>query len=469
MRKTKNICTIGPASERVETLVAMIQHGMDCARLNFSHGSHEAHRQRIASIREASRIAGRNVAILLDTKGPEIRFRSFPGGGVQVDEGGEFTIECAGRASDGCPHGEITFPALCQYVAPGNLLLVDDGKIELRVREVADGVIRCAVTVGGTIYDNKGINVPNVAIPMAYISEADRADIRFAVENEVDFIALSFVRSRDDVLAVRALLAELGAHPIRLIAKIENTQGLENFDEILSEADGIMIARGDMGVELPFQNVPQIQKDLIRRCCRAGKQVITATQMLESMISSARPTRAEVSDVANAVYDGTGAVMLSGESAMGEYPVESTAALSAITEETERHIDFYHDFVCDLSRRDDPNVPLAYGAYYTALHIGAAAIVVSTHSGRTGRLVSALRPSCRIIACTDDAMSERQMQLSWGVETVLVPHYLSSPELIEGCIAACRRAPGMKAGDRVILIGSQAMTSDYDFIQIVTL
>ena len=469
MRKTKNICTIGPATTDVAVLVDMIDHGMDCARLNFSHGSHEEHKMRMDNIRRASQITRRSIPILLDTKGPEIRFGTFPGGGIELLEGEAFAICCDGGEADEHKYGHVTFAELWQYVSRGSTLLVDDGKLELKVKEVRGETIWCTVVTGGYLRDHKGINIPNVPIPMAYLSQADRDDLRFGVEQDVDFIAMSFVRSRADVLAVRDYLKELSAGPIRLIAKIENNEGLADFDGILEEADGIMVARGDMGVELPFQCVPQIQKDLIHRCFKAGKLVITATQMLESMISSARPTRAEVSDVANAVYDGTGVVMLSGESAMGSYPVEAVSALSAISEESERHIDYYRDFLCDLSQYDDVNVPLAYGAYYTALHIGAAAIVVTTHSGRTARLVSAMRPNCRIIACTDEEKTERQMQLSWGVEPVLVPHYESAKELSDGCIAACRRTAGLGSGDRVILIGSQAMTAEYDFIQIITL
>lgn len=384
MRKTKIVCTIGPASRDEGTLRRMLQAGMNVARVNFSHGTHEEHRKTIETFRKVRDELGLPAAVLLDTKGPEIRIGNFENGKEQLADGQQFTITTE-AVSGTSERVSVTYRDLPKEVQPGNLVLINDGKIVIRVNETTETEVRGTVIHGGEISNHKGINLPNVNLNMQYLSRQDREDILFGIENDVDFIAASFVRSAEDVRAVRKLLDDNGGESIRVIAKIESTQGIENFEEILQLSDGIMVARGDMGVEVAFEKLPGIQKRFIRRCVQSGKTVITATQMLESMITSPIPTRAEITDVANAVFDGTTAVMLSGETAAGKYPAESVAVMAKIAEQAEEDQPTVpgRDQVWHEMNADDVTNAVGHAACTLAKDIKAGAIMAITKTGYT--------------------------------------------------------------------------------------
>jgi len=451
MRKTKIICTIGPASEKPEILEKLIMGGMNVARLNFSHGDHEEHGNRMRLIRELCPKCNKSVAILLDTKGPEIRLKTFREGKVALTAGNTFTL-CHDDVDGDETKVAITCEELFQDVQEGSKILLDDGLIELSVLKIDGKDIVCRIVNGGMISDHKGVNVPNIHVSLPFLNDKDRSDILFGIKMDVDFIAASFVRCADDVLQIRTLLDENGGKEVEIISKIENAEGIRNIDEIIQVSDGIMIARGDMGVEVPYEDVPSIQKMIIKKVYEAGKRVITATQMLDSMQNNPRPTRAEATDVANAIYDGTSAIMLSGETAAGHYPIESLAAMVKIAEKTETDIDYRKRFFLH-ERRANPNITdaISHATCTTALDLNASAIVTVTLTGQSARVISRYRPFCDIIACTVNEKVFRKLNLSWGVLPVMVEQKEDVMELFDYIIDACKKRELIKEKDVVVI------------------
>ncbi len=453
MRKTKIVCTIGPATNDEAMLRELMLAGMDVARINFSHGTHEAAKEMVEKIKKVRAELDLPVAVLLDTKGPEIRLKKFKDGKVTLKEGQTFTL-CTNDVEGDDRMVSITYENLPKDVSVGTRILIDDGLIELHVTSVKNDKIVCVVENGGTISDNKGINVPNVGLSMPYMSEKDKGDILFGIEQDFDFIAASFCRTAEDALEIKQLLERNGGRDINLIAKIENAQGVNNIDDILNVADGIMVARGDMGVEIDMQDLPVIQKDLIKKTYRAGKRVITATQMLDSMIRNPRPTRAEVSDVANAIYDGTSAIMLSGETAMGKYPVEAVKTMASIAERTENDIDYVSRLKhMDFTSGFDVTNAISHATCTTAHDLGAAAIIALTYSGGTARQISRFRPNCPIIAPTLSEKARRQLNLSWGVIPVLSQVAANSDDLFDSAVDDAEKMNLVKNGDLVVITG----------------
>ena len=452
LKKTKIVCTIGPASRDADTMREMLEAGMNVARLNFSHGTHEEHRKTIETFRRVRDEQDRPAAILLDTKGPEIRLGDFENGSEILEEGDEFTL-----TSEECPGTKervsTTYKALPSQVSLGTSILIDDGRVRLRVAGTTEDEVRCVVVNGGKVSNRKGVNIPNQSLDLEYISEADRQDILFGIEMDVDYVAASFVRSGADVKVLRSLLNENGGDRIKIISKIENTEGIENFKEILALSDGIMIARGDMGVEVDFEKLPGIQKKFIKECCKAGKTVITATQMLESMTHSPAPTRAEITDVANAVFDGTSAVMLSGESAAGDYPVETVKAMAKIVsqaEEDAEEVNQYKFLEVETNDRDVSNA-MGHAACTTAHDIKASAIVAITTSGYTAEMMAKYKPVEPIIAATPDSKTYHQQALTRGVYPVLTQRSSNWNDLMEKAIEGAERMKFVKKGDCIVL------------------
>lgn len=452
LKKTKIVCTIGPASRDADTMREMLEAGMNVARLNFSHGTHEEHRKTIETFRRVRDEQDRPAAILLDTKGPEIRLGDFENGSEILEEGDEFTL-----TSEECPGTKervsTTYKALPSQVSLGTSILIDDGRVRLRVAGTTEDEVRCIVVNGGKVSNRKGVNIPNQSLDLEYISEADRQDILFGIEMDVDYVAASFVRSEADVKVLRSLLNENGGDRIKIISKIENTEGIENFKEILALSDGIMIARGDMGVEVDFEKLPGIQKKFIKECCKAGKTVITATQMLESMTHSPAPTRAEITDVANAVFDGTSAVMLSGESAAGDYPVETVKAMAKIVsqaEEDAEEVNQYKFLEVETNDRDVSNA-MGHAACTTAHDIKASAIVAITTSGYTAEMMAKYKPVEPIIAATPDSKTYHQQALTRGVYPVLTQRSSNWNDLMEKAIEGAERMKFVKKGDCIVL------------------
>ena len=452
LKKTKIVCTIGPASRDADTMREMLEAGMNVARLNFSHGTHEEHRKTIETFRRVRDEQDRPAAILLDTKGPEIRLGDFENGSEILEEGDEFTL-----TSEECPGTKervsTTYKALPSQVSLGTSILIDDGRVRLRVAGTTEDEVRCIVVNGGKVSNRKGVNIPNQSLDLEYISEADRQDILFGIEMDVDYVAASFVRSGEDVKVLRSLLNENGGDRIKIISKIENTEGIENFKEILALSDGIMIARGDMGVEVDFEKLPGIQKKFIKECCKAGKTVITATQMLESMTHSPAPTRAEITDVANAVFDGTSAVMLSGESAAGDYPVETVKAMAKIVsqaEEDAEEVNQYKFLEVETNDRDVSNA-MGHAACTTAHDIKASAIVAITTSGYTAEMMAKYKPVEPIIAATPDSKTYHQQALTRGVYPVLTQRSSNWNDLMEKAIEGAERMKFVKKGDCIVL------------------
>ena len=452
LKKTKIVCTIGPASRDADTMREMLEAGMNVARLNFSHGTHEEHRKTIETFRRVRDEQDRPAAILLDTKGPEIRLGDFENGSEILEEGDEFTL-----TSEECPGTKervsTTYKALPSQVSLGTSILIDDGRVRLRVAGTTEDEVRCIVVNGGKVSNRKGVNIPNQSLDLEYISEADRQDILFGIEMDVDYVAASFVRSGADVKVLRSLLNENGGDRIKIISKIENTEGIENFKEILALSDGIMIARGDMGVEVDFEKLPGIQKKFIKECCKAGKTVITATQMLESMTHSPAPTRAEITDVANVVFDGTSAVMLSGESAAGDYPVETVKAMAKIVsqaEEDAEEVNQYKFLEVETNDRDVSNA-MGHAACTTAHDIKASAIVAITTSGYTAEMMAKYKPVEPIIAATPDSKTYHQQALTRGVYPVLTQRSSNWNDLMEKAIEGAERMKFVKKGDCIVL------------------
>lgn len=454
MRKTKIVCTLGPASCTAETIRELLGVGMNVARLNFSHGTHESHAEVIALFREVRDEMGLAAAVLLDTKGPEIRIGCFEGGRVQLQEGQEFTFttrEILGSAEQ----VSISYRELPGQVSEGMRLLLDDGKVSLRVLRANETDIHCVVETGGPLRDRKSINIPGSRLSMPYLSEADKADLLFGIAHKVDFVAASFVRRRDDVIALRKFLDYNAGHDIKIISKIENLEGIENFDEILGCSDGIMVARGDMGVEVAYERLPGLQKKFITACYRSGKMVITATQMLESMVSHPNPTRAEITDVANAVFDGTSAVMLSAESAMGQYPVRAVEVMSRIARQAEKDAfaqDAYKGIRYDIDAEDTTNA-ICDAACTTARDIKAAAIIAVTKSGQTAKRMSKFRPQVPIAAATPVEKTFHQLSLSWGVYPVKAIMQSSTDDLFMHAIDCAKQIDLVDDGDVVVITG----------------
>lgn len=450
MRKTKIVCTLGPSTEKEGVLKEMILAGMNVARFNFSHGSYDEHKARLDQVKALRKELGMPVAALLDTKGPEIRLRKFKDGKVQLKKGQTFTLTTEEIDGDETICA-ISHQNLHKDVKPGDSILLDDGLIGLTVDQIEGSNIVCTVNNNGAVSNNKGVNVPGAKLSMPYMSEKDRSDIEFGVDQDFDFIAASFVRRADDILEIRRVLESKGCDSIKIIAKIENQEGVDNIEEILNVADGVMVARGDMGVEIDFTEIPIIQKDLINRCYTLGKTVITATQMLDSMMVNPRPTRAEITDVANAIYDGTSAIMLSGETAAGAWPVEAVRTMAAIAERTERDINYTKQFV--ERPYENVHIPsaIAHAACTTALDIKAEALVTVTKSGETARLLSKYRPGTPIFACVMDEKIYRQLGVCWGVTPLMMGYAENTDLMVSMAIDTVKSAGHLSDGNTAVV------------------
>ena len=452
MLKTKIVCTLGPSSNSSEMIEKMVGAGMNVARLNFSHGTHEEHKKVIERIKEVRDRLCVPLAIMLDTKGPEIRLGKFEGGCVKIETGDEFTLTTEGIVGNS-EIGSVSYKDLPSQVRAGDRILIDDGAIELKVRECTASEVRCAVISGGTVKNGKGVNVPNVHLDMPHLSEKDKSDLIFGIENDVDFVAASFVRTPEDVIGMRKFIDYNGGHEIKIISKIENNEGIDNFDEILKYSDGIMVARGDMGVEVDFERLPGLQKRFIRKCYSAGKMVITATQMLESMIEHPTPTRAEISDVANAVFDGTSAVMLSGETAVGKYPLRAVRAMAKIAEQAEDdafEADIYKRMSYDIDYSDVTNA-LCDAACTTASDIKAKVIITLTTTGKSARRMSKFRPVQPVVAATPRKKTFNQLSLSWGVYPILALTQDSLDKLFRHAIDCAKALDFVSPGDLAVI------------------
>lgn len=452
MKKTKIVCTIGPASESKDVFRQLVINGLDVARLNFSHGDHEEHGQRINTIKEVRWELNRPIAILLDTKGAEIRTGKFKDGEIELVEGQNFIITTRDVLGDNTI-SNVSYDGLPEDVGVGDTILIDDGLVGLKVKKIVnDTDIECIVENGGAVSNHKGVNVPNVKLNLPAVTEKDKSDIKFGIEKDVDFIAASFIRKASDVLAIREILENSDVHHIQIISKIENQEGLDNIDEIIRVSDGIMIARGDLGVEIPTEEIPLAQKEIIKKCNRAGKPVITATQMLDSMMRNPRPTRAEVTDVANAIFDGTDAIMLSGETAIGKYPVGAVKIMSDIAKRTESAID-YEELLGAKAVEKETLVTdaISYATCRIAADLGASAILTATSTGFTARMVSKFRPAVTIIAAVTDEHVRRRLSLSWGVYTVLTKRFHSTDDVIVASVNRALEAELINNGDLIVI------------------
>lgn len=451
MRKTKIVCTLGPAVDGPDAIRQLILEGMDVARLNFSHGSHPEHKARADSLKRAREETGKHVPLLMDMKGPEIRIGNFRNGTQTLTSGQLFTLTPKAVDGDGATV-TITYKSLHKDVFPGAHVSIDDGQIDMVVEEIRCEDIVCRVLNGGQVSDHKGVNVPGVKINVPIMEQSDINDIAFAVENDFDFIAVSFVRDADDIRQVREALHQKGGEGIRLIAKIETAQGVDNIESIIAASDGIMVARGDLGVELPIERVPIVQKELIQKCYESGKPVITATQMLDSMIRNPRPTRAEANDVANAIFEGTSAIMLSGETAAGRFPFESLKMMVKIAEAAEESMDYKALF---KSRHADISFDVAnaisHATCTAAMNLNAAAIVTVTITGTTAQKISRFRPFCPIIAATTSKKVMRQLWLSWGILPCLSKEACSAENLLEIGVETALNSHFIQAGDLVVI------------------
>lgn len=453
MRKTKIVCTIGPASETVEKLTQLIETGMNVARLNFSHGDHEEHGQRIKNIREAASKTGKTVAILLDTKGPEIRTNNMVDGAIELVAGNDIIVSM-NEVEGTTEKFSVTYPGLLEDVHVGSRILLDDGLIGLEVTKIdkENQDIHTKILNSGTLKNKKGVNVPGVSVNLPGITEKDAKDILFGIEQGLDFIAASFVRRASDVLEIRQLLEENNASHIQIIPKIENQEGVDNIDEILEVSDGLMVARGDLGVEIPAEEVPLVQKMLIKKCNAQGKPVITATQMLDSMQRNPRPTRAEASDVANAIFDGTDAIMLSGETAAGTYPVEAVQTMHNIASRAEQALD-HKEILSARSKENEHNITDAIGqsVAYTALNLEVNAIITPTESGHTARMISKYRPKAPIVAVTANESTKRRLSLVWGVYPEMGKEARTTDEMLEVAVEESVNSGLVKHGDLVVI------------------
>ncbi|MDO4616457.1 MAG: pyruvate kinase [Lachnospiraceae bacterium] len=459
MKRTKIVCTMGPNTDNSKLLESLVDAGMDVARFNFSHGSYEEHKGRMDELKRIRQEKKIPVALLLDTKGPEIRTGVLEGGQkIHLNEGDEITLttaECTGNKD----RISISYQDLPKDVAVGGTILIDDGLIGLEILHITDTDITCKIVNGGDLGERKGVNVPNVKINLPALTEKDIADIRFGIEQEIDYIAVSFVRKGDDVRKVRAVLEQYGGQNVNIISKIENAEGVDNIDEIIELSDGIMVARGDLGVEIPAYEVPYVQKEIIAKCNQKSKPVITATQMLDSMIRNPRPTRAEVGDVANAVYDGTDAVMLSGETAMGKYPLEAVNMMAQIVMEAEKHLD-HEAFRSDEKRKHRVSTAVGIAAVNLADNMNAACICTPTMSGKTTVTISNLRPSIPILAVTPDEAVKRKLQLYWGVYSVTGYMEDSTENIISHALYMITREKLVQSGDMVVFTAGDPKTNE---------
>lgn len=470
MRKTKIICTIGPASDKQETLEQMCLAGMNVARLNFSHGTHPEHLDKIQKIKAVREKLGLPIAILLDTKGPEYRIRTFRGGSITLHDGDAFTFTTEQIEGDET-RVAVSYENLHNEMQPGERILVNNGLLIFEVVSVEGKNIHCKTIAGGVMSDRKSMSFPDKVLHSVYLSEQDKADLLFGIEQDVDFVACSFVSQAQDLKDVRAFLNANGGSEISLIAKIENRAGIDNIEEICNECDGIMIGRGDMGVEIPFEQLPGIQKQLITKCRLLGKRVITATEMLESMIEKPRPTRAEISDVANAVYDGSSAVMLSGETAAGKYPVETITAMAKICEEAENGIDYASRFRRTAFQIKNTVDAISHATCGMAIDIGAKAIVACSLSGGTARMISRFRPPVNIIGLTVSEKTYRQLALSWGVIPAMCEVFQSVDVLFYTGAKVAASALGLQKGDRIVITGglTNGISGNTNLIKVETI
>ena len=451
MRKTKIVCTLGPSTDQPGILRQLLENGMNVARFNFSHGDYAEHKGRLDQLRALSKELDVSIPAMLDTKGPEIRLGEFENGKEQLTAGQKFIL--TSRTVKGTKEiSSITYKDLPHDVSVGGRIMLDDGLISLRIESITDTDIVCTVENDGVIKTKKGVNVPGVHLSMPYMSQRDRDDILFGIEQGYDLISASFTRSAQDIMDIRHLLDEHNAN-IRIIAKIENQEGIDNIDEILSVADGIMVARGDMGVEIPFEKIPAIQKMIIEKVYKAGKIVVTATQMLESMIENPRPTRAEITDIANAIYDGTSAIMLSGESAVGKHPVEAVQAMTRIAQTTEADIDYKKrfDHFYQKTENRDITAAISHATVTTAHDLNAAAIVTVTKSGTTARMISKFRPYTQIVGATTSDKVYRQLVLSWGVFPVKCDEKKNTDALFDHAVEVSKKANVLKRGDIAVI------------------
>lgn len=451
MRRTKIICTIGPASESEEMLTQLIDAGMNVARLNFSHGNHEEHKKRIDTIKKVRQQLQKPVAIMLDTKGPEVRLGTFKDGKADINAGDRFTLTTQEIVGDNT-RCSITYKELPKEVKPGTRILIADGLIELKVIDSTDTDVICEVVNGGGLSDRKNVNIPGATSKLPAITEKDVSDLIFGIENEIDIIAASFIRKATDVIQIRKILEQNNGGYISIISKIENQEGVDNADEILKVSDGLMVARGDLGVELPAEEIPLTQKMLIKKANEAGKPVITATQMLDSMIRNPRPTRAEVTDIANSILDGTDAIMLSGETAAGKYPLEAVKTMATIAERTEQDLD-YKRYLSNMDYKGEITVAnaISHASCTSAYELGAAAIITPTQSGSTARMVSKFRPKAPVIAATFDDRVRRKLSLSFGVFSVLIKPTDSTDDLIDQSVNQAIANEYINSGDLVVI------------------
>ncbi len=452
MRKTKIICTIGPASSSEETLTAMCRAGMNIARINFSHGTHPEHLAKIEAVRRVADRLRVPIAIMLDTKGPEYRIKTFENGRVKLREGETFTL-CVDDVPGDEHRVSVNYAGLAEDLEPGDRVLLSNGLLALDVTEIAGGEIRCRVVVGGELSDRKSMSFPGKVLNQVYLSENDKQDLLFGIEHGVDYVACSFVSRKQDLIDVRQFLDANGGEYISLIAKLENQSGIDNVEEICEACEGIMIGRGDMGVEIPYEQLPAVQKKLITKCRLIGKRVITATEMLESMINNVRPTRAEISDVANAVYDGTSAVMLSGETAAGRHPVESVAVMAKIAEATENEIDYARRFYEAEFQTHSTVDAISHAVCAMAIDVGAKAIVACSLSGSTVRMISRFRAPVDILGVTTSEHTMRKLALSWGVVPAMSVEYTSTDVLFYVATQLAREKLGLKEGDKIVITG----------------
>ncbi len=451
MKKTKMICTVGPASETEEIIAKFMEAGMNASRHNFSHGDHEEHRSRIELVRNTAKKLGKEIAIILDTKGPEIRTGKFEPNKVELQKGSEFTVYTGEEVIGDTTKCSVTYAGLAQDVVPGNTILIDDGLVGLTVKSVDGNKIVCEVQNTGLVGTHKGVNVPGVSIKLPALTAKDEADLKFGCEVGVTMIAASFIRKAEDVLAIRKVLKENGGEHILICSKIENQEGVDNIDSILEASDAIMVARGDLGVEIPVENVPKVQKMIIKKCNEAGKPVVTATQMLDSMMRNPRPTRAEVSDVANAIYDGTDAIMLSGESANGSYPVVAVETMARIAEETEKNLDY--KVAVSKARKHIPAIAgvISRAACNAASELQATAIISSTQSGATAQRLSQCRPECPIVAVTPCEKVAKKLVFSWGVYPIVADKMASTDEMMEKSVKIAEENGFVANGDTVVI------------------
>ena len=452
MRKTKIVCTLGPACSDKQTLTEMCKAGMNVARLNFSHNTHADHEKRIALIKEVREELGLPIAIMLDTKGPEYRIKTFKNGKITLKENDVFTFTADDIEGDET-RVSVNYKGLPHDLEKGDIILLNNGLLSFEVTDKTDTDIICRVKIGGELSDRKSMSFPNKTLKQKYLSEQDKQDIKFGVEHDVDFIACSFVSCKQDLLDIKAYLKEIGAEGIDLIAKIENRSGVDNIEEISNECDGIMVARGDMGVEIPFEELPARQKKIITKCRMLGKRVITATEMLESMIYNARPTRAEISDVANAVYDGTSAIMLSGETAAGKYPVQAVRTMARIAENTEKNIHYEKRFLSSEFKIKNTVDAISHATCGMAIDIDAKAITVCSLSGMTARMVSRFRPPVDIVGLTTSEKTWHKLSLSWGVTPQMCENYPSTDVLFYNAQKLTKHILNLCDGDKIVITG----------------